>query len=56
LRVEQVADVADGAPERVNGSNFGLAQMCFDLCEGLLDCFVMTPLKGFFLLKLNPVA
>jgi hypothetical protein len=35
--LEQVADVADGAAERVKSSCFSLAQMRFDLCEDLLD-------------------
>lgn len=35
--LEQIADVAEGTLERVKDSGFGLAQVCFDLGEGLLN-------------------
>jgi hypothetical protein len=31
LRLKQIADVAEGAPERVEGAGLGLAQVCLDL-------------------------
>jgi hypothetical protein len=37
LRLEQVADFAEGAPERVERSGLGFAQVCLDLGEGLLN-------------------
>ena len=35
--LEEIADVAEGSPKRVERSGLGLAQMCFDLGEGLLN-------------------
>lgn len=35
--LEQVADVAKDAPERIEGAGFGFAQMHFDLGERLLN-------------------
>src|SRR3954462_13223345 len=37
LWLEEIADVAEGSPERLDGSGFGLAQVGLDLGEGLLD-------------------
>ena len=37
LGLEEVADIADGAPEGVIGSRLGLSQERFELGEGLLD-------------------
>jgi hypothetical protein len=49
-------DVAEGAPERVDGSSLGLAQVSFELCEGLLDRFAMMPLNDGFLLTFSLMA
>jgi hypothetical protein len=35
--LEEIADVAEGAPERVERSGFGFAQVGFDLGEGLFN-------------------
>ena len=37
MRLKQIADVVEGAPERVKGAGLGLAQVCLDLGEGLLN-------------------
>jgi hypothetical protein len=37
LWLEQVADVTEGSPERVERSGLGFAQVCLDLGEGLLS-------------------
>ena len=37
MRIEQVADVSDGAPEGVEGARLGLSEVCFELGEDFLD-------------------
>jgi hypothetical protein len=54
--LEQVADVTEGPPERVERSGFSLAQVRFDLGEGLLDRFAMMPLNACFRLTFSPMA
>jgi hypothetical protein len=56
LRLEQITDVAEGAPERVERSGLSLAQVGFDLGEGLFDRVAMMPLNDCFLLTFSPVA
>jgi hypothetical protein len=56
LRLEEVADVAEGVPERVKGSGFGLTQVGFNLSEGLLDRVAMMPLNDCFLLTFSLMA
>ncbi len=44
--LEESANVAEGAPERVNGSGFGFAQVCLDLGEGLLNRVHVRTIRG----------
>jgi hypothetical protein len=37
VRLKQIADVADGAPERIEGAHGRLAQTRLELGEGLFD-------------------
>jgi hypothetical protein len=54
--LEQIAYVAEGAPERVKGAGFGFAPVRFDLGKGLLDRFAMMPLNDGFLLTFSLMA
>ncbi|MBM6584400.1 hypothetical protein ILT44_29845, partial [Microvirga sp. BT689] len=56
MRLKQVADVAEGAPERVERSRLGLAQVCLDLGKGLFDRVAMMPLNDCFLLTFSLLA
>jgi hypothetical protein len=56
VRLEEIADVAEGAPERVERSGLGLAQVRLDLGEGLFDRIAMMPLSDCFLLTFSLMA
>jgi hypothetical protein len=56
LWFEQVADLTEGAPERVERSGLGLAKVRFDLGKGLFDRIVMMPLNDCFLLTFSLMA
>jgi hypothetical protein len=56
LGFEQVADLTERSPERVERSGLGLAQVRFDLSEGLFDRFAMMPLNACFRLTFSPMA
>ena len=51
-----IADIPDGAPERVKGAGFGFAQVRLDLGEELLDRVAMMPLNDCFLLRFSLLA
>jgi hypothetical protein len=54
--LKQIADVTERSPVRVERSGLGLAQVGFDLGEGLFDRVAMMPLNDCFLLTFSPVA
>jgi hypothetical protein len=56
LWLEQVTDVTERSPERVERSGLGLAQVRLDLGEGLFDRIAMMPLSDCFLLTFSLMA
>jgi hypothetical protein len=54
--LKEVADIAEGSPERLKRSGFSFAQVCFDLGKGLFNRFAMMPLNDCFLVTFSLMA
>jgi hypothetical protein len=56
LGFDQIADVADGMPERIKRSGLSFAQVRFHLGEDLFNRFAMMPLNDCFLVTFSRMA